>query len=119
MTSRAGGAKRWPFLLLAALPLVAGCARKTLPTPELYTTYCARCHGRAGDGDPRHLDRYPYLDLHASPMVVKGDRAAVRQRIADGHGPMPGFSHRLAPGEIERLVDFTFQLGRAATKETP
>jgi mono/diheme cytochrome c family protein len=112
--------KRWPFLLVAAaLPLVAGCARKTLPTPELYTTFCARCHGSEGSGDPRHLDRYPYLDLHASPMVLGSDRAAVRQRIADGRGPMPGFSHRLRPEEIERLVDFTFQLGRSATKETP
>jgi mono/diheme cytochrome c family protein len=107
-----------PFLLLAAM-LLAGCARKSLATPELYRTYCARCHGAEGRGDPRYLDRYPYLDLLASPMVRRGDRAAVRRRIADGDGPMPGFSHRLAPPEIERLVDFTFQLGRPAGKENP
>jgi hypothetical protein len=31
---------------------------------------------------------------------------------------MPGFSRRLDPPEVERLVDFTFQLGRNA-KERP
>ena len=106
------------LLLLAALPLL-GCARKTLPTPELYTTYCARCHGAEGRGDPRHLDRYPYLNLLASPMVRRGERATVRRRIADGDGPMPGFALRLTPREIERLVDFTFQLGHSPQKEHP
>ena len=108
---------RLRLLLLAALPLLAGCARKNLPPPELYTTYCARCHGRAGEGTPRYIDRYPYLNLLASPMVRQGDRAAVRTRIAEGDGPMPGFTRRLSPPEIEKLVDFTLQLGRAAKKE--
>jgi hypothetical protein len=45
-------------------------------------------------------------------MVLHGDRAAVRQRIREGYGPMPGFTRRLEPREVERLVDFTFQLGR-------
>jgi mono/diheme cytochrome c family protein len=98
------------LLFLAAMAL-AGCAPRDLSTPELYRTWCARCHGKEGRGDARYLKRYPYLDLRASPMVLRGDRAAVRQRIAEGEGPMPGFSHRLSPPEIERLVDFTFQLG--------
>jgi mono/diheme cytochrome c family protein len=40
--------KRRPLLLLAALAVTAGvtgCARKNLTTPELYETYCTRCHG--------------------------------------------------------------------------
>jgi len=110
-----------PLLLLAALPLLLpsmGCARKNLTTPELYETYCARCHGAKGEGDRRSLKLYPNLDLLASPMVRRGDRAAVRQRIAEGHGPMPGFARRLTAGEVERLVDFTFQLSHS-TKESP
>ena len=104
---------------LAVWPPLAGCARKTLATPELYKTYCARCHGQRGEGDPRSLRLYPYLNLSASPMVRRGDRAAVRQRVAEGYGPMPGFARRLKPEEIERLVDFTFQLGREPKKESP
>jgi len=107
-----------PFLLLAAMAL-AGCSRKNLTTPELYDDYCARCHGEQGEGDPRGLRNYPHLDLRASPMVRRGDRAAVRQRIAEGSGPMPGFTRRLTRQEIERLVDFTFQLGRFPEKENP
>lgn len=108
-----------PLLLLAALPLlsaIAGCARKNLTTPELYETYCARCHGAGGEGDRRSLKLYPHLDLLSSPMVRRGDRAAVRQRIAEGYGPMPGFARRLDRQEVERLVDFTFQLSRSAQK---
>jgi mono/diheme cytochrome c family protein len=107
-----------PLLLLAALPLLTaiGCARKNLTTPELYETYCARCHGAQGEGDRRSLKLYPNLDLLSSPMVRRGDRAAVRQRIAEGYGPMPGFARRLDRQEVERLVDFTFQLSRTATK---
>lgn len=84
----------------------------------MYKRYCARCHGKEGEGNPRSLRLYPNLDLAASPMVRRGDRAAVRQRIAEGHGPMPGYQRRLTPEEIDRLVDFTFQLARTP-KERP
>ena len=104
--------------LLLAAALLIGCARKSLTTPELYATYCARCHGERGEGKGDSLTLYPRLDLLASPMVRRGDRAAVRQRIREGYGPMPGFARRLDPPEVERLVDFTFQLGRNA-KERP
>ena len=106
-----------PLAGLACL-LSAGCARKHLKTPELYATYCARCHGERGEGKPDSLTLYPRLDLLTSPMVLRGDRAAVRRRIREGYGPMPGFTRRLEPEEIERLVDFTFQLSRTA-KERP
>lgn len=95
----------FPFLLAAA-----GCTRGDLTTPELYGRHCARCHGDNGEGAARGLRTYPRLNLLDSPMVSRGDRAAVRQRIAEGHGPMPGFRRRLTPQEIERLTDFTFHL---------
>jgi mono/diheme cytochrome c family protein len=104
-------------LLLAAALLLAGCG-KPKTTPEMYKRYCARCHGGNGEGNPKSLRLYPNLDLIESPMVRRGDRAAVRQRIAEGHGPMPAYQRRLTPEEIERMVDFTFQLARSP-KETP
>jgi mono/diheme cytochrome c family protein len=102
-------------LLLAAALLLAGCG-KPKTTPEMYRKYCARCHGKEGEGNKRGLRLYPHLDFAASPMVRRGDRKAVRQRIAEGHGPMPAYQRRLTPQEIDRLVDFTFQLAR---KEKP
>ena len=110
-----------PLLLLfplGALPWLAGCSSKHLTTPQLYGRNCARCHGERGEGNPRGLRLYPHLDLRSSPLVRDGDRAAVRHQIADGDGPMPGFARRLDAQQIERLVDYTFQLGRAA-KEKP
>jgi mono/diheme cytochrome c family protein len=111
---------RTVLLLAVALPFLAGCARKDLTTPELYSTYCARCHGERGrgKGDAEARALYPHLNLLASPMVLRGDRQAVRQRIREGYGPMPGFARRLTPGEVERLVDFTFQL-EPIPKERP
>jgi mono/diheme cytochrome c family protein len=43
-------------------------------------------------------------------MMRRGDRAALRRRIADGYGPMPAFKRRLSPAEIERMIDFTLRL---------
>jgi mono/diheme cytochrome c family protein len=107
--------------LLAAIAMasgLAGCARKNLTSPEIYELYCTRCHGERGQGDPRSLTLYPHANLLVSPMMLRGDRAAIRQRIAEGYGPMPGFKRRLTPQELERLVDYTLQLGRTP-KETP
>lgn len=101
-------------LLLAALPLIAGCAKKPETPPEMYAAYCARCHGEDGTGNPRSMKLYPNLDLVASPMARRGDRALVRDRIARGFGPMPGFSRRLTPQQIDALVDYTFELQRKA-----
>ena len=108
------------LLLATALAVLAGCARKHLTTSELYSTYCARCHGDRGrgKGDSEALTLYPHLNLLASPMVRGGDRAAVRRRIREGYGPMPGFARRLTPQELERLVDFTLQL-EPTPKERP
>jgi mono/diheme cytochrome c family protein len=54
-------------------------------------------------------------------MARRGDRAAVRERIAEGEGPMPPFKRRLDTGEIERLVGYTIQLSHSGQtpKETP
>ncbi|HSS47973.1 MAG TPA: cytochrome c [Thermoanaerobaculia bacterium] len=111
--------KLLPIVFVAVL--AAGCVRKNLTTPELYDTYCARCHGDRGEGDPRSLTLYPHANLLASPMALRGDRDAIRKRIAEGTGPMPAFKRRLEPREVERLVDYTITLSHSGPtlKETP
>ena len=101
---------RWLPLLLLLLPLLGGCGPKDRSAPALYKRYCARCHGAEGQGPKRPNKLYPYLSLLASPMVREGDRAAVRQQVVEGEGPMPSFRRRLTPEEVERLVDFTLKL---------
>jgi len=100
---------RWrPLLLLVAL--LAGCGPDDRGAPALYKRYCARCHGARGEGAPRPNKLYPYLRLLASPMIRQGDRAAVREQIVDGEGPMPSFRRRLSPREVEQLIDFVLGL---------
>lgn len=100
---------RW-LLLLALLPLLAGCGPEDRSAPALYKKYCARCHGAEGQGPKRPNKLYPYLVLLDSPMVRKGDRAAVRQQIIEGEGPMPSFRRRLSPAEVEQVTDFILGL---------
>jgi len=101
---------RWFLLAALLLPALAlGCARDR-SAPGLYRSYCRRCHGPNGEGPKRPVKLYPYLNLRRSPMVLRRDREAVRQRIAEGHGPMPGYKRKLTIEEIERLVELTLQL---------
>jgi mono/diheme cytochrome c family protein len=96
--------------LLLLLLLVAGCRSDDRSTPALYQRYCVRCHGEQGEGAPRPNKMYPYLRLLASPMVLQGDRAAVREQIVVGEGPMPSFRRRLSPQEVEQMIDFVLGL---------
>ena len=100
---------RWRLLILI-LPLLAGCGPEDRSAPALYKKYCARCHGAEGQGPRRPNKLYPYLILLDSPMVRKGDRAAVRQQVVEGEGPMPSFRRRLSPEEVEQVIDFTLGL---------
>jgi mono/diheme cytochrome c family protein len=101
--------RRATVALAAWLSVAAGCAG-TDPSPQkLYQAFCARCHGKSGEGDGKSLQLYPGLDLRRSPMIRSGDREAVRRRIAEGEGPMPGFIHRLSPAQIEALVELSLR----------
>ncbi|HVT57537.1 MAG TPA: cytochrome c [Thermoanaerobaculia bacterium] len=96
--------------ILALLLALAACAQGGERSAEaLYRSYCGRCHAADGKGDPRSLPLYPNLDLTRSALVRDRARGALYSRIAEGIGPMPGFSHRLEHSEIESLVDFVLR----------
>lgn len=106
------GSRKLPLaaVLLLGATLSYGCAPRDRSAPSLYRAYCARCHGPAGEGTPRALRANPKADLTASEKVRQGDRRFLHERIAQGHGIMPGFARRLTPQEIETLVDLTLDL---------
>lgn len=86
--------------------------------PEaLYARYCARCHGDDGRGDAEKNLLNPGLDLTASDWAADGARTEIHERIADGHGSMPGFAKRLSEDELEGLVELV--LGMSGGREVP
>lgn len=88
--------------------MLAGCpAAKPRDAAALYARACARCHGPDGKGAPRMLRINPRLDLTTAPLVGSGDREAIANRIANGHGPMPGFSRQLSADEIALLTSLS------------
>jgi mono/diheme cytochrome c family protein len=106
---RGGG--RW--LALAALALWgcgAGGDAAARNGAELYRTYCARCHGTDGRGDRRSVGLNARLDLTRSELAHSGSRQRIYQRIAFGYGPMPAFSHKLEPKDIELLTQYSLDL---------
>lgn len=66
----------------------------------LYTRYCSACHGAHGQGGMNG--------------PVAGTSLSLAELIAvttDGLGSMPGYSSRMAPGEIEAVAAFVLTLG--------
>lgn len=93
---------------LIAGALAAACGpREPLAPEEAYERFCARCHGRDGRGDPKLVATKPGLDLVASEMVAAADLEQIADRIARGHGSMPGFAAKLSAEEITALAAYT------------
>ena len=106
--------------MLSVALLAAGCdGPGDRSAAELYTKYCARCHGADGRGVPRQLARYPKADLTRSQARGDAARGFYQRRIAEGYGPMPAFSRRLSPQEIERLVDYGLALAKTGAPPAP
>jgi len=103
---------------MAAMAAISACGPPSgdRSVAELYPKYCAKCHGADGKGDPRQVSLYPNLNLTTSKLTGKGAHLAIYNRIAQGYGPMPGFSHRLSPEEMNRLADYSMHLNPANGK---
>ena len=65
---------------------------------------------RVSGSDLRALPVLDRLRAAGVEVHVGHSRQLVYQRIAFGYGPMPAFSHKLAPADIERLTEFCLEL---------
>jgi mono/diheme cytochrome c family protein len=78
---------------------------------ELFSKYCAECHGDDGRGAPDYpREEGREVDLLASQRLRAGDRRFVERRIAEGYGPMPAFARKLDPPDLDRLVELVLRL---------
>jgi mono/diheme cytochrome c family protein len=112
-------------LLIGAGLAASGCRNAEAPPAstspaaatgqELYSTFCANCHGHEGRGDgvaaafarvaPADFTRaeFKVRSTPAGSLPSDADLAAVIRRGAGGDGAMPSFSF-LAGGDVDRLV---------------
>lgn len=128
------------FLMLAMLLLLPGCSKEPAarnaatpaatpllsaavlrgPDParmargaEIYTQYCASCHGAMAQGAPNWQrpgpdGKYPPPPLDASGHAWHHPRVALKKTIRDGTlglgGSMPAWGDKLSEGDIEAVI---------------
>lgn len=72
---------------------------------------CVACHGADGAGTPLGKSMQA-ADLRSSEVQKKSD-AELSQTIAEGKGNMPSFKRTLNPEQIQTVVKYVRELGKA------
>ncbi len=97
--------------IAAILTVSAACAIAQPNGEEIYMEKCKKCHGDAGEGNPKALEKLckgvELEKLKLDPIAKKTDEE-VRKMIADGidDTKMPGYAEKLTAEEIDAVVAF-------------
>lgn len=76
-----------------------------------FKTNCVACHGADGAGTSLGKSmKVP--DLRTAEIQKKPD-AELSEAISEGKGNMPGFKSRLTPEQVQSLIAFVHELGKA------
>ncbi len=109
-------------LFALALATLAGCSQAAGPEREivgaqLYTQYCARCHG--ADGTPAATAATsPSFAVEAN--VARLTDEGIKGVIRAGRGTMPGFGDRFTEASLQVIVAYVRTLpGRDADGKAP
>lgn len=82
---------------------------------SVYRQYCARCHGRHGEGDPNWRSRdadgmFPPPPLNGTGHAWHHPRQWLKQMILNGSDPgrgkMPAWRGKLSEAEIEAVIEW-------------
>jgi mono/diheme cytochrome c family protein len=98
-------------IVLASVALPS-CAPESDPGARLWRKKCAACHGADGAGRTRFAEGRPFANLTDGRWKHGPDRVSLRRLVADGDpaSTMPPFAGRLAPEEIDAVVDHALKL---------
>jgi len=101
-------------LLVAAL-LLARPAQADMSAVDVYKRRCASCHGADGSGNAK---KAKVLKIDAALLKFGRPEAGtsrdeLRQILLEGKDDMPAFKSKLKPAEVDPLLDYTIELGRA------
>jgi mono/diheme cytochrome c family protein len=85
------------FAVTAAFAQTPSSGTKLTENP-VYKEKCAKCHGKTAEG--RHFAAPSLISEKSAAASVE----ALRNIIANGKGRMPKYAGKLAPEEIDNLV---------------
>jgi mono/diheme cytochrome c family protein len=101
--------------------LAASVARADVPPKRLYAKYCASCHGADGSGNSEMATgtlQLPADKLNLGRAEAAGiTRDQKREILLNGKGKMPAYDKRLAPDQVDPVLDYTLQLTDALRKK--
>ena len=102
------------FLVLPCLPIVAKAwddAASADQGKTAFKTSCVACHGPDGAGS-RLGKSMKAPDLRADEIQKKAD-AELKTSVSEGKGNMPSFKNSLSPDQIQSLIAYVRELGKA------
>ncbi len=88
------------LLMLMVAPLNSVFAGDVFHGKEIYTRYCAGCHGSSGEG---LMPGMP--DFTQGERLLRTDRDLI-DSVRIGNGVMPAFNGMLTDDEIENVVAY-------------
>jgi len=100
---------RAALLLATALPL-AGRAEVDKKVERLWKAKCASCHGVDGKAQTDQGKKLGVLDYTQAEWQKAHTDAEIRKGISDGAQGMEGYKDKLAPEQIDQLVQFVRSL---------
>ena len=107
-------------VILRMLPAVCFLSTLSFAAPDpkaaagenVFKSHCILCHGADATGNTTLGKQLKARNLH-SAIVQKKTDAELKHVITKGEGNMPTFSAQLSSAQIEELVAYIRQLGKA------
>jgi mono/diheme cytochrome c family protein len=101
--------------------MIASVARADAPPKRLYARFCASCHGADGSGNPEMAAgtlQLPADKLNLGRAEAAGiTRDQKREILLHGKGKMPAYDKKLAPDQVDPVLDYTLQLTDALRRK--
>ena len=107
-------------VILRMLPAVCFLSTLSFAAPDpkaaagenVFKSHCILCHGADATGNTTLGKQLKARNLH-SAIVQKKTDAELKHVITKGEGNMPTFSAQLSSAQIDELVAYIRQLGKA------
>ncbi len=84
-----------------------GSPHAAQPATQLFSNYCAACHGHAGTGQS-YVANYKGMPAVGNLTTTTKTPAELKSSLLNGRGAMPAFRNRLNNTEADSLIQHIF-----------